>query len=54
MTSQQATPDRVATQMVSAFSLARRTIRNVESAPTHAGSKRIAIMVLHHLGTANY
>src|SRR5712691_9436201 len=54
MTSQQPAPERVATQMVSAFSLARTTIQSVESAPMQAGSKIIAMMVLHHLGTGNY
>ena len=51
MITQQAAPDRNATQMVSASPLARRTIHNAETAPTHSGSSRIAMMVLHHLGT---
>ena len=52
MITQQAAPDRNATQIVSALPLARRTIHNAEAAPTHTGSSRIAMMVLHHLARA--
>jgi orotate phosphoribosyltransferase len=38
--------------MVSAFPLARKTSQRVETAPTQTGSKRIATIVLTHLGTA--
>ena len=51
MVTQQAAPDRNATQIVSASPLSRRTIHNAEAAPAHTGNNRIAMMVLHHLGT---
>ena len=51
MVTQQAAPDRNATQIVSASPLWRSTIHSAEAAPTQAGSNRIAMMVLHHLGT---
>ena len=51
MTSQQAAPDKKATQIVSALPLAFTTRHNATAAPTHTGANRIAIIVLHHLGT---
>jgi hypothetical protein len=51
MVTQQAAPERNATQIVSASPLFRRTSHNAETAPMHTGNNRIAMMVLHHLGT---
>ncbi len=51
MINQQAPPERAATQVVSALPLAFRTRHNAVAAPTHTGSNRMAIIVLHHLGT---
>jgi hypothetical protein len=51
MVTQQAAPDKNATQIVSASPLRLRTIHSAEAAPAHAGNNRIAMMVLHHLGT---
>ena len=51
MVTQQAAPDKNATQIVSASPLRVTIIHNAETAPMHTGNSRIAMMVLHHFGT---
>jgi hypothetical protein len=53
MTIQQAIPASIGTQVVSALPLLVITIHNADAAPMHTGRSAIAMMVLHHLGTAN-
>lgn len=51
MTSQQAAPDSVATQIVSALPLARITRHRATAAPWQTGSNNTAMISLHNFGT---
>src|SRR5690348_1476215 len=54
MTSQQAQPHRIGTQVVSAGPQARNTIQSAEAAPAQTGISRIAIKSLSHFTAADY
>lgn len=52
MASQHAAPANAGTQVVSSLPVARRTDQSAEAAPAQTGKSRIAMIILHHLGTA--
>src|ERR1041385_7626858 len=54
MTSQQAPPARIGTQVVSAGPLARRTIHNACAAPTHTGVRITATISFSHFKGRDY
>lgn len=54
MTSQQAHPARIGTQVVSAEPHARKTLPRAEAAPMQTGMSRIAMISFSHFTAADY